>query len=71
MNDMTVSVALTCTDLVVLKSCIKKEIHYVEKSDFEKEFNPLGYTKKDVMDLLDGVRIKIDNAIIMYGRVAD
>ena len=71
MNDMTVSVALTCTDLAVLKSCIKKEIQYIEKSDFKKEFNPLGYTKKDVMDLLDDIRIKIDNAIIMYGRVAD
>ena len=71
MNDMTVSVALNCTDLIVLKSCVEKEIHYIEKSDFEKEFNPLGYTKKDVMDLLDDIRIKIDNAIIMYGRVAD
>ena len=69
MEDVTIAVNLNDVDLLVIKNCIRKEIKHVETCDFEKEFNPLDYSKKDVVEILNDIYQKIEEALRMYGRL--
>ena len=46
-------------ELVILQKSLQKEIQYIKTCDFEKEYQPLDFTRKDALEMLVEIEEKL------------
>jgi hypothetical protein len=53
------NVEIDTVELSLLRDCVEKRIEYIRTCDFEKEFQPLDFTREDALELL----VKLDRKL--------